>query len=128
MVEKIDLESVAKDFDQFLRTSSLSRADSLFLESDTIYIIEDTNCYAVDLLDERVFEEFVAEIVKKMWGSLTILLWWARENLENLKGKKRVFILNLGVDEKTARMIPLIICELNKYRNGAYEEIQYEGV
>lgn len=126
MEEKVNLETLAQEFDKFFGSSSISRGDWLFIDGETIYIVEETNLYALDLAEQEKFEKFLVETVKKMWGSLAVLLWWSREKMENLKGKKRVFLLKLGVDETSARFIPLLIKKLHAFKDGAYEEIQYE--
>jgi len=133
MIKKLKFESIADLFSDKInsgnpRMSSVSRCDYVIIKDKEILFIEETNLMLKDLLNPRVYTREIVENVKKMWGSITIFMYYisAKGLIDEVKGKDRIYILLLWkFDGKTVRALSNMIKTLIKYRNGGYADVKY---
>jgi len=119
----LNFEEIAYEFQSYFRIRSISHCDFVEVVDDRVTMIEETRYIGKDLLKKDVYEAEVIEIVKKMWGSLTIAVWCWRENREMLS-KKRYFVLKVKVKPGFERMLAQLIKDVRKFKNGAYDDVK----
>ena len=126
MDEPINFEAVSEEFQRALRVDSISHCDLLEVREDEIFLIEETRYIGKDLLDKNIYQNEVSEIVKKMWGSTVIFLWYSAECQQNIKlfGRKRNFILKVKVEKRLVKLLSRLIRDVKRYKNGAYSEVK----
>ena len=122
-MNKLCFEIVSKIFENYFKIDTLSHCDKLIFDNNKILLIEKTVYIDKDLLNTDVYNKEFAEIVKKMWGSFSILLWYIND--KNLLKQDKIFILNAKIDKRFIKVLGKLIRELKKYRNGAYYDIQF---
>jgi hypothetical protein len=125
-----NFEHLADEFTHYFRIESVSRCDKVEISGQQIKLIEETQ-YGEglkDLLDDKVFEKQVTENIKKMWGSFSILVWYLMHSDQvGSMAKSRVFILAIPeYDPRMARQLKNLMEELRKYRNGAFDSVNFE--
>ena len=124
-MKEVDFEIVNKIFQDFYQIDTISHCDILEVDENEIRLIEKTLYINKNLLDPNIYNNELAEIVKKMWGSFSILMWY----LEPTEFRKRkVFILRANVDPRFARILSKLNREIKKFKNGAYIDIKLDIV
>ena len=119
-MEKIDFEEVWRKFQDHFRIDPISHCDVLEKDFSELHFVEETAYISKDLLDKETYERELAEIVKKMWGSLAVAIWFL--NVNDLR-KRRYFVLKVQVEPRFVRILSNLNRDLRKFKNGAYHEI-----
>ncbi len=122
---KLNFERIADRFQSYFRTKSISHCDLVEVLGDSVIMIEETVYIDKNLLKKDVYDKEVTEIVKKMWGSLAIAVWYWSEEPEVLS-KKRYFVLKVKVNPGFERMLDQLIKDVRKFKDGAYDEVKIE--
>jgi len=122
-MNKICFETVSEIFNNYYQIDTLSHCDILEFKEDKIYLIEITQ-YPInkDLFDKNIYNNELSEIVKKMWGSFTILLWYLTDNYFK---KKKIFVVKVKVNPKYSKILSKLNRELRRFKNGAYYDIPF---
>ncbi len=129
-----DFEEIAKNFTAYFQTKDLAHVDKLKVLEDKVIFLEETNLSFKDLTKDDLFEKELAEIVKKMAGSLTIFLWWLyhehsnnQEKIKSIFTKNRLFVIDSGpVEDRFSRILSQLLCKVKKFKNGLYDEIKWK--
>ena len=123
---RYDFEEIAEEFQLYYRTKSISHCDFAEINESEVAMVEETIYINKNLLDDKVYESEVREIVKKMWGSYAIAVWrWYREP-DKLSGK-RYFVLKVEVKRRFERKLSQLIKDIRKFKNGAYDDVKIES-
>ena len=123
---RYDFEEIAEEFQLYYRTKSISHCDFAEINESEVVMVEETIYINKNLLDDKVYESEVREIVKKMWGSYAIAVWrWYREP-DKLSGK-RYFVLKVEVKRRFERKLSQLIKDVRKFKNGAYDDVKIES-
>jgi len=134
MKKKLDFEKIADCFSERFNSgssnmSAISRCDYVIIKDDKILFIEKTNLEEKDLANPKVYAEEIIENVKKMWGSMSVFVWYVLENnmLDKIKGKDRIYLLLLEeVSGRTARFVSNMIKTLIKYRDSGFSDVKFK--
>jgi hypothetical protein len=118
-----DFEIISDMFHRNFKISPISHCDKLIFDKNKILLIEETVYINKDLLNSNNYNKEFAEIVKKMWGSFSILLWYI-DNKKLFK-KDKIFILKAKIDKRFIKILSKLIRDLKKYKNGAYTEVKF---
>ncbi len=111
------------------KMSTVSRCDRVVIRGSEVLFIEETNLNTKDLIDPNTYAKEILENVKKMWGSLSVFVWYVSEKdiISNVKGKDRIYILSFEhMDGRTARFVSNMIKTLRRYRNGGFADVKFE--
>ncbi|MCD6419630.1 MAG: hypothetical protein J7L41_02800 [Synergistetes bacterium] len=125
----LDFKEIADNFSHALKTISISRCDYVSIKE--ILFVEETNLSIKELTNPYKYSQEVIENVKKMWGSLSILIWYlsSSEQIEKLSRKERVYIIKTEkISNRSFRFISNLIKALNRYKNGVVHSIKYKEV
>jgi len=126
MNETIDFENISEEFQRSFETDSVSHCDLLQVTDDSVFFIEKTKYVNKNLLDKNIYQNEIAEIVKKMWGSLVIFLWYSTEcrKEKSLLKKEKNFILQVKVNKRLTKVLSKLIRDMKKYKDGAYCDVK----
>lgn len=132
-----NFEEIAKDFERYYKIASISHCDELKIEEDknSVLLVEKTCVINQDLLNSKKYRKQLEELVKKMWGSLVILIWYDLQksnftlNSSLVYKRKRIFKVVFEIERKNAKflkgILPQLRDDLLKYKNGAYNDIEF---
>ncbi|NPA34996.1 MAG: hypothetical protein GXO48_08730 [Chlorobi bacterium] len=122
-MKKLDFEAISEMFREFYKISTISHCDFLEIDNDELKLIEETLYINKDLLDKNVYDNELAELVKKMWGAFSILVWYLEPNMFR---KRKVFILRVKINPKFSRVLAQLNREIRRFKNGAYADILFD--
>ena len=120
---RLNFEEIAHEFQSYFKTRSISHCDFIEVSDEEIAMIEETRYITKNLLKKETYEAEVREVVKKMWGSFSIALWYWKENREILF-KKRFFVLKVLVNPGFERVLAQLLRDVRKFKNGAYDDVK----
>lgn len=120
---EIDFEEVSRMFEDYHKTGSISHCDMIIVEKDKIRAIEKTVYINKNLVDRNIYQNELAELVKKMWGTYAILIWYLDN--ETLKGKRN-FVLEVKISKNFERLLGKILIDLKKFKNGSFDDINID--
>lgn len=125
----MNFEQIADRFQQYFQVGAISRCDVLEIETEEVRLVEQTS-YGTDrknLLENVAYQQELRENIKKMWGSSSVLVWYLMEQDQTAEmRKRRIFILETPLlDNRMFRPLRNMMYDLEKYRNGAYDEINF---
>ena len=126
MSRTYDFENIYKEFEASCETQSISHADELTLNGEYCRVTEVTVFINKDLANPKVRQDEEVKIVKKMWGSFSVLLWWCTSERIQLP-KRRVFCLRVELSHsKFARILKEMLKNVEPYKNGSYTKLSFE--
>jgi hypothetical protein len=122
-----DFEEISKEFQKLYRGSTIAHGDRLEVELEggevkRVAVVEVTSYTAKNLLDRNIFQNELRELVKKMWGSYGVLVWYL---VPSLHSKPRQFVIEVVVDPRYSRIISKLRQELERFRGGSFREIRF---
>jgi predicted CopG family antitoxin len=129
MSNVVDFETTSENFQNSLRIDSVSHCDKLEITNNCVVLIEETVYIDKNLIDKNIYRNEISELIKKMWGSLSVFSWYfsKHQHLEKVSGKDRIFILFLEEENpKTIRMLGNLMKALRKYRNSSFSDVMYK--
>ncbi|GAB6071739.1 hypothetical protein JCM14244_01160 [Venenivibrio stagnispumantis] len=121
-MNEFSFEEISKIFQEFFRIDTISHCDILKLDGNNILLIEETVYINKNLLDNNIYNNEVVEIVKKMWGTHSILVWYLEPDTFR---KKKIFILKAKVDPRFSKILGKLNREIRRFKNGAYSDIKF---
>lgn len=121
-MNEFDFEEISKIFQNFFRIDTISHCDILKFEGNKIFLIEETVYIDKNLLDNDIYNNEVAEIVKKMWGTHSILVWYLEPDTFR---KNKIFILKAKVDPRFSKILGKLNREIRRFKDGAYSDIKF---
>jgi hypothetical protein len=127
---ELSFEVISQIFQSFFRIDTVSHCDIMRIELDEgrikrVTLIEDTVYVDKNLLDKNIYKNEVSEIVKKMWGTYSILIWYLTP--ESLR-KNKIFILRAKINPRFSRILGKLIREVRGFKDGAYSDVKFEEV
>ncbi len=122
-MNELDFEEISKIFQDFFRIDTISHCDILKFEGDSIFLTEETVYIDKNLLDKNVYNNELSEIVKKLWGSHSILIWYLEPDTFR---KNKFFILKTKIDPRFSKILGKLNREIRRFKNGAYSDIKFE--
>lgn len=129
-MRETDFEKVSKKFEMFFKVGSVSHCDEIRFRFEnnqisSIELIENTAYINKDLLDKNIYENELSELVKKMWGTHSILVWHLYEE-PDVFAKEKIFIIKANLDKKFVKILANLNQKLRKFKNGAYADIKLD--
>jgi hypothetical protein len=122
-MNQFDFEVVSDIFTNNFKISPISHCDILEFKDNKIVLIEESLYINKNLLDDAVYKKEVIEVVRKMWGSFAILLWYIDD--KKVFKKEKIFILKAKIDKRFVKILGKLIGEVKKYKNGAYSDVMF---
>ena len=122
-MSEIDFEIVSQIFQDYFRTDTISHCDIMKFEDGKVFLIEETVYINKNLLDKNVYQNELSEIVKKMWGTYSILIWYL--DYETFR-KHKIFILKAEIESRFVKILGKLIKDVRRFKNGAYLDIRFK--
>ena len=126
MSNVVDFETTSENFQNSLRIDSVSHCDKLEITNNCVVLIEETVYIDKNLIDKNIYRNEISELIKKMWGSFAILLWYSIKDIqdETLLRRKRIFLVQVKVKKRYVKILSKLVRELKRHKNGAYLDIK----
>jgi len=122
-MERIDFETISEKFQDFYKIDTVSHCDVLEIDKNELRLIEETLYINKNLLDKNIYDNELAELVKKMWGTFSILMWYLEPKIFR---RKKIFILKAKVNPRFARVLSKLNREIRKFKDGTYADIRFK--
>jgi len=124
-MNEFDFEEISKIFQDFFKIDTISHCDVLKFDGNRILLIEETKYIDKNLLDDNIYKQELSEIVKKMWGTHSILVWYLEPKTFR---KEKIFIVRVKVASRFSRILGKMNKEIRRFKNGAYSDIRFEFI
>jgi len=122
-MNEFDFEEISKIFQDFFKIDTISHCDILKFDGNRILLIEETKYINKNLLDNNIYKQELSEIVKKMWGTHSILVWYL---VPETFRKEKIFIVRVKVASRFSRILGEMNKEIRRFKNGAYSDVKFE--
>ena len=122
-MKEFEFEEISKIFQDFFKVNTISHCDILKFDGNRILLIEETKYINKNLLDNNIYKQELSEIVKKMWGTYSILVWYLEPDEFR---KQKIFIVKVKATPRFSKILGKLNREIRKFKNGAYFDIRFE--